>query len=136
MLDYGATERWPAKHCARKWEELHPERVAFPANPPNQYDLWDSEQVSPVEPFTYRHSPGQMGPSEPVMYRQSPQLVTPANQPYGQDHSNIGATKNYVFGPNPGDAGSAGLPNYSQGPGQGSFIEPFLYRHSMSPRQP
>ncbi|KAI9838883.1 MAG: hypothetical protein M1819_004091 [Sarea resinae] len=23
MLDFGAVEKWPAKYCARKWEELH-----------------------------------------------------------------------------------------------------------------
>ena len=28
MLDFGATERWPAKYCARKWEELHPDCFA------------------------------------------------------------------------------------------------------------
>ncbi|KAL9608516.1 MAG: hypothetical protein Q9167_006667 [Letrouitia subvulpina] len=26
MLDFGASERWPAKYCARKWEEMHPGR--------------------------------------------------------------------------------------------------------------
>ena len=25
MLDYGCGEKWPAKYCLRKWEELHPE---------------------------------------------------------------------------------------------------------------
>lgn len=136
MLDYGATERWPAKHCARKWEELHPERVAFPANPPAQYDPWDSEQTSPMEPFTYRHSPAQMGSSEPVMYGQSPHLVTPVDQSYGQGPGNIGGTENYVYGPPSGNAGSAGLSTYSHGPGQSGFVEPFHYRHSMSPRLP
>lgn len=24
MLDFGAAEKWPAKYCERKWEELHP----------------------------------------------------------------------------------------------------------------
>ncbi|KAI9750637.1 MAG: argininosuccinate lyase [Chaenotheca gracillima] len=24
MLDFGCTEKWPAKYCIRKWEELHP----------------------------------------------------------------------------------------------------------------
>ncbi|KAI9712992.1 MAG: hypothetical protein M1812_006740 [Candelaria pacifica] len=24
MLDFGAVEKWPAKYCVRKWEELHP----------------------------------------------------------------------------------------------------------------
>lgn len=22
MLDYGINERWPARHCARKWQDL------------------------------------------------------------------------------------------------------------------
>lgn len=25
MLELGAQEKWPAKYCERKWEELHPE---------------------------------------------------------------------------------------------------------------
>lgn len=25
MLEFGAQEKWPAKYCERKWEELHPE---------------------------------------------------------------------------------------------------------------
>ncbi|KAI9816695.1 MAG: hypothetical protein M1832_004983 [Thelocarpon impressellum] len=28
MLDFGCGEKWPAKYCIRKWEELHPERDA------------------------------------------------------------------------------------------------------------
>lgn len=25
MLEYGVTERWPARQCARKWQELNPQ---------------------------------------------------------------------------------------------------------------
>ncbi|KAI9849398.1 MAG: hypothetical protein M1838_000171 [Thelocarpon superellum] len=25
MLDFGCSEKWPAKYCIRKWEELHPD---------------------------------------------------------------------------------------------------------------
>jgi hypothetical protein len=25
MLDFGCGEKWPAKYCIRKWEELHPD---------------------------------------------------------------------------------------------------------------
>jgi len=24
MLDFGVQERWPPKHCARKWQKLNP----------------------------------------------------------------------------------------------------------------
>ena len=27
MLEFGAQEKWPAKYCERKWEELHPESL-------------------------------------------------------------------------------------------------------------
>jgi hypothetical protein len=25
MLEFGVDEKWPAKYCMRKWDELHPE---------------------------------------------------------------------------------------------------------------
>ena len=25
MLDFGCSEKWPAKYCIRKWEDLHPD---------------------------------------------------------------------------------------------------------------
>ncbi|MCJ1298270.1 hypothetical protein MMC08_001059 [Hypocenomyce scalaris] len=53
MLDFGATERWPAKYCARKWEELHPGRTPFQTHSNFLQDPWDN--ISPVEPST--HSP-------------------------------------------------------------------------------
>lgn len=47
MLDFGASERWPAKYCARKWEEIHPGRVPYSATPSNFLrDPWDT--ASPV----------------------------------------------------------------------------------------
>ncbi|MCJ1484080.1 hypothetical protein MMC06_004248 [Schaereria dolodes] len=49
MLDFGASERWPAKYCARKWEELHPGRVPFQSNPSFLQDPWASEHCSPEE---------------------------------------------------------------------------------------
>ena len=54
MLEFGSTERWPAKYSARKWEELHPGRISysghnFLANP------WESEHCSPIESMS--HSP-------------------------------------------------------------------------------
>lgn len=55
MLEYGSSERWPAKYCARKWEELHPGAMPsynglnFLANP------WESEHCSPIESMD--HSP-------------------------------------------------------------------------------
>ncbi|KAA6415784.1 MAG: hypothetical protein FRX48_00502 [Lasallia pustulata] len=53
MLDFGATERWPAKYCARKWEELHPGRASFQSQSNFLQDPWDT--ISPVEPSI--HSP-------------------------------------------------------------------------------
>ena len=49
MLDFGASERWPAKYCARKWEEIHPERVPFQSQPSLFPELWDTRHGSPVE---------------------------------------------------------------------------------------
>jgi hypothetical protein len=34
MLEFGAQEKWPAKYCERKWEELHPETAASHSNIP------------------------------------------------------------------------------------------------------
>ncbi|KAL6714120.1 hypothetical protein ACLMJK_008614 [Lecanora helva] len=58
MLDFGASERWPAKYCARKWEEMHPG-----GGPPSTHanflqDPWDT--TSPVESHlshSHSHSP-------------------------------------------------------------------------------
>ncbi len=49
MLDFGAAERWPAKYCARKWEDLHPDCFAHipRAQPPPRVD--DSVVGSPSE---------------------------------------------------------------------------------------
>ncbi|KZF24480.1 hypothetical protein L228DRAFT_237405 [Xylona heveae TC161] len=35
MLEFGASEKWPAKSCARKWEELHPEQKETLERPGN-----------------------------------------------------------------------------------------------------
>ncbi|KAI4229348.1 MAG: hypothetical protein L6R40_008060 [Gallowayella cf. fulva] len=59
MLDFGA-ERWPAKLCARKWEEIHPGRIPFAAQPNFLQDRWDTEYCSPVESMSHyslSHSP-------------------------------------------------------------------------------
>ena len=55
MLDFGASERWPAKYCARKWDELHPGRLPFQSNPAFLQGPWASEHCSPVE--SLGHSP-------------------------------------------------------------------------------
>ncbi|ERF72179.1 hypothetical protein EPUS_02970 [Endocarpon pusillum Z07020] len=34
MLEFGAQEKWPAKYCERKWEELHPETASATSNIP------------------------------------------------------------------------------------------------------
>ena len=34
MLEFGAQEKWPAKYCERKWEELHPEAASATSNIP------------------------------------------------------------------------------------------------------
>ncbi|MCJ1309386.1 hypothetical protein MMC25_003045 [Agyrium rufum] len=57
MLDFGATERWPTKYCARKWEDLHPDQRFSTPNPNLLQDPWNSEHCSPVESMT--HSPRQ-----------------------------------------------------------------------------
>lgn len=57
MLDFGASERWPAKYCARKWEEIHPGRGPYSALSNNFLrDPWDT--ASPVESaMSQHHSP-------------------------------------------------------------------------------
>ncbi|MCJ1271484.1 hypothetical protein MMC22_011385 [Lobaria immixta] len=56
MLDFGASERWPAKYCERKWEEIHPGRLPFQTGSHQLLqDPWGTEQCSPVESLT--HSP-------------------------------------------------------------------------------
>jgi hypothetical protein len=59
MLDFGASERWPAKYCARKWEELHPGRVPFQSTTGFLQDPWASEHCSPVDSHVSQisHSP-------------------------------------------------------------------------------
>ncbi len=34
MLEFGAQEKWPAKYCERKWEELHPENAGAASSNP------------------------------------------------------------------------------------------------------
>ncbi|KAL9637819.1 MAG: hypothetical protein Q9164_001962 [Protoblastenia rupestris] len=49
MLDFGASERWPAKYCARKWDELHPGRGPYGAQSNFLRDPWDTAlTASPV----------------------------------------------------------------------------------------
>ncbi|KAL9100733.1 MAG: hypothetical protein Q9163_003918 [Psora crenata] len=58
MLDFGASERWPAKSCARKWEELHPGPVPFSAHPNLLRDPWDiAVTASPIPSSIGTHSP-------------------------------------------------------------------------------
>jgi hypothetical protein len=55
MLDFGASERWPAKYCARKWEEIHPGRTPFQQQTSLLQDPWDPGHYSPRESLD--HSP-------------------------------------------------------------------------------
>lgn len=57
MLDFGASERWPAKYCARKWEEMHPGRAPFQHHTNLMPDPWDVEHYSPAESLTYSPRP-------------------------------------------------------------------------------
>ncbi|KAL8933642.1 MAG: hypothetical protein Q9211_005665 [Gyalolechia sp. 1 TL-2023] len=60
MLDFGASERWPAKYCARKWEEIHPGRIPFSSQSNFLPDPWDTEHRSPVDSLSHHsltHSP-------------------------------------------------------------------------------
>lgn len=57
MLDFGASERWPAKQCARKWEELHPGKAGpYLAQSHLLRDPWDTA-ISPVESSVSHLSP-------------------------------------------------------------------------------
>ncbi|KAL9125954.1 MAG: hypothetical protein Q9217_004914 [Psora testacea] len=58
MLDFGASERWPAKYCARKWEELHPGRGPYSTHSNFLRDPWDNAvTASPVGSSIGAHSP-------------------------------------------------------------------------------
>ncbi|KAL8698871.1 MAG: hypothetical protein Q9224_001654 [Gallowayella concinna] len=60
MLDFGASERWPAVHCRRKWEEVHPGRIPFATPTDFLQDPWDTEHCSPVDSMSHHslsHSP-------------------------------------------------------------------------------
>ncbi|KAI4279516.1 MAG: hypothetical protein LQ337_000217 [Flavoplaca oasis] len=60
MLDFGASERWPAKYCARKWDEIHPGRLPFNAQSHFLQDPWDTGHCSPVDSMSHHslsHSP-------------------------------------------------------------------------------
>lgn len=60
MLDFGASERWPAKYCARKWEEMHPGRLPFHSGSNILLqDPWGTGQCSPVESLNPSPRPPQ-----------------------------------------------------------------------------
>ena len=84
MLEYGSSERWPAKYCARKWEELHPGAISynglnFLVNP------WESEHCSPIESMD--HSPRPL-------YGKSPRL-SPGPRP------SVSPRPSYTHSPRP-----------------------------------
>jgi hypothetical protein len=86
MLEVGAQEKWPAKYCERKWEELHPETVTASTNnapatqagaiqlgvstAPSQ-DAWISQDQG--SEFEY----GQSTPSIPMISRSPVTFTTP-----------------------------------------------------------
>lgn len=60
MLDFGASERWPPKYCARKWEEMHPGRLPFQSSSNVLLqDPWGTGQCSPVESLNPSPRPPQ-----------------------------------------------------------------------------
>ena len=77
MLDFGASERWPAKYCARKWHEMHPSRAPIPAHHFLQ-DPWDADSFSPADtstsPLEFHQSPGGLYHS-PIGFHPSPRTI-------------------------------------------------------------
>lgn len=45
MLDFSCRDRWPAKYCQRKWQELHPDALKDSASSIKTWE--DSERGSP-----------------------------------------------------------------------------------------
>jgi hypothetical protein len=86
MLEVGAQEKWPAKYCERKWEDLHPETAgpnssiptpshhgALQLGPPSaaSHENWlAQDQGSDLE---Y----GQSTPSLPMISRSPVTFATP-----------------------------------------------------------
>ncbi|TKX23384.1 hypothetical protein C1H76_4452 [Elsinoe australis] len=48
MLDFGIQERWPSKHCARKWAKINPQSQMPEGMPPG---------IIPSHPFQHPHHP-------------------------------------------------------------------------------
>lgn len=60
MLDFGVQERWPARHCTRKWHELEATAAAASMVNPSSAGLTPavSHFSSPVEtPMHYTFMP-------------------------------------------------------------------------------
>ena len=51
MLDFGINERWPARHCARKWQELETTAATMAATASMTPAM--SQFSSPVEAPTH-----------------------------------------------------------------------------------
>ena len=47
MMDFNINERWPARHCARKWQEMEAMATALPTT--NGITPGVSQFSSPVE---------------------------------------------------------------------------------------
>lgn len=101
MLDFGVTERWPAKYCLRKWDELHPNSVTIRAPYPMSYEnspnvvqgQWDatnqqSRHSTPLPVDAMGHSPniGMMHSPNPTVaqmaHNPNVTMAPTSNSPY------------------------------------------------------
>ncbi len=116
MLDFGVTERWPAKYCLRKWDELHPNsasalRAPYPVSYENSPALlqsqWELGTVAnqsdrstplPVDAMVAGHTPSVSmihGPN-PAMSAHNPNVPMPQPIPNFPYYANVSSV------PNPG----------------------------------
>lgn len=86
MLEFGAQEKWPAKFCERKWEELHPDPTAAASSlptPSHQGALQVGPSSMPSNESWMAHDQGsellyqQSTPSMPMASRSPITFATP-----------------------------------------------------------
>ena len=86
MLEFGAQEKWPAKYCERKWEELHPETVGANSSisTPGQHGALQlgTSSAAPAENWISQDRGseleyGQSTPSIPMLSRSPITFATP-----------------------------------------------------------
>src|SRR5213080_3647566 len=87
MLEFGGQEKWPAKYCERKWEELHPETAGPNSSIPTPNHHHTALQLGPSSAASHENwiphdqgselDYGQSTPSIPMISRSPVTFATP-----------------------------------------------------------